>query len=384
MSSNHHWLPRLYVTMMAAKHPRHEMEMGKYADFLNLWPQLLHVMFSNDFYDDKTKFGANIGFEDLIGVHCHWTCVLINERAVARIENSPGDLPQTVKPPDFCTIWGEEFIGYSKGRKNCKVNLCALYQRIYNLADWECTHGTVMFCYPVVLCASTLWLPGCDSHGTELSVTPETICSWPTAAVLLPGNAHFQLHTGMPLGTCHQQLPGRETETTSPQVISDRWDQPPFSAFPVATGFPEERQSTAAWLWHRFQRSLDGPAACRSAPGSCPAPLSPTEQVKTHLTERQRAPRGNLPANSTKRGTARAEVTCECSLQRWHSGKVLGMSSVLTRHRRIHTRGNTWDIPPNQHKKSVHREQEHWHCLNKHTHHEVLRGVRGFLDILIL
>lgn len=46
--------------------------------------------------------------------------------------------------------------------------------------------------------------------------------------------------------------------------------------------------------------------------------------------------------------------------------------------------GDTWDIPPNQHKKSVHREQEHWHCLNKHTHHEVLRGVRGFLDILIL
>lgn len=29
------------------------------------------VMFSNDFYDDKTKFGANISFEDLIGVHCH-------------------------------------------------------------------------------------------------------------------------------------------------------------------------------------------------------------------------------------------------------------------------------------------------------------------------
>lgn len=29
------------------------------------------VMFSNDFYDDKTKFGANIGFEDLIRVHCH-------------------------------------------------------------------------------------------------------------------------------------------------------------------------------------------------------------------------------------------------------------------------------------------------------------------------
>lgn len=62
------------------------------------------VMFSNDYYDDKTKFGANIGFEDLIGVQCHWTCVLINERAVVRIENSPGDLPPTVKPPDFCTI----------------------------------------------------------------------------------------------------------------------------------------------------------------------------------------------------------------------------------------------------------------------------------------
>lgn len=78
--------------------------------------------------------------------------------------------------------------------------------------------------------------------------------------------------------------------------------------------------------------------ACRSAPGSCPAPLSPTEQVKTHLAERHRAPRGNLPGNSMKTGTARAEVTCECSLQRWHSGKVLGTSSVLTRHRRIHTR----------------------------------------------
>lgn len=25
------------------------------------------VMFLNDFYDDKTKFGVNTGFEDLIG-----------------------------------------------------------------------------------------------------------------------------------------------------------------------------------------------------------------------------------------------------------------------------------------------------------------------------
>lgn len=306
MSSNHHWLPRLYVTVMAAKHPRHEMEMGKYADFLDLWPQLLHVMFSNDFYDDKTKFGANIGFEDLIGVHCHWTCVLINERAVARIENSPGDLPQTVKPPDFCTIWGEEFIGYSKGRKNCKVNLCALYQRIYNLAGWECTHGTVMFCYPVVLCVSTLWLPGYDSHGTELSVTPETICSWPTAAVLLPGNAHFQLHTGMPLGTCHQQLPGRETETTSPQVVSDRWDQPPFSAFPVATGFPEERQSTAAWLWHRFQRSLDGPAPLLGAAQPLCHPLNRWK----HTWQRGRGLPGEISLQIPRKEARQG--------QRWH------------------------------------------------------------------
>lgn len=29
------------------------------------------VMFLNDFYDDKTKFGVNTGFEDLIGIHCH-------------------------------------------------------------------------------------------------------------------------------------------------------------------------------------------------------------------------------------------------------------------------------------------------------------------------
>lgn len=62
------------------------------------------VMFLNDFYDDKTKFGVNIGFEDLIGVFCHRTYVLINKRAVARIENSSGNLPCTVKSPDFCTI----------------------------------------------------------------------------------------------------------------------------------------------------------------------------------------------------------------------------------------------------------------------------------------
>lgn len=62
------------------------------------------VMFLNDFYDDKTKFGVNIGFEDLIGIHCHRTYVLINKRAVVRTENSSGNLPCTVKSPDFHTI----------------------------------------------------------------------------------------------------------------------------------------------------------------------------------------------------------------------------------------------------------------------------------------
>lgn len=36
MSSKDHWLSRLYITMMAAKRQRHEMEMGKYADFFDL------------------------------------------------------------------------------------------------------------------------------------------------------------------------------------------------------------------------------------------------------------------------------------------------------------------------------------------------------------
>lgn len=123
MLSKDHWLSRLYIIMMAAKHRRHEMEMGKYVDFFDLWPQLLHVT-----DDDKTKFVVNIGFEDLIGIYCHWAYVLINKRAVVRIENSSGNLPRTAKSPDFCTIWGEEFIHYSKERKSCKLNSCASYQ----------------------------------------------------------------------------------------------------------------------------------------------------------------------------------------------------------------------------------------------------------------
>lgn len=87
------------------------------------------VMFSNDFYDDKTKFGANIGFEDLIGVHCHLTCVLINIRAVVRIENSPGDLARTVKPPDFCTIWGEEFIRLFQRKKELQTEFVCIVPR---------------------------------------------------------------------------------------------------------------------------------------------------------------------------------------------------------------------------------------------------------------
>lgn len=86
------------------------------------------VMFLNYFYDDKTKFGANIGFEDLIGIHSHWTYVLINKMAVDRSENNSGNLTCTVKSPDFYTIWGEEFIHYSKERKSCKLNSCASYQ----------------------------------------------------------------------------------------------------------------------------------------------------------------------------------------------------------------------------------------------------------------
>lgn len=31
-----HWLSKLYITMMAVKCQRHEMEMGKYANFLDL------------------------------------------------------------------------------------------------------------------------------------------------------------------------------------------------------------------------------------------------------------------------------------------------------------------------------------------------------------
>lgn len=38
------------------------------------------LMFLNDFYDDKTKFGVNIGFEDLVSTHCHWTYVLIKKK----------------------------------------------------------------------------------------------------------------------------------------------------------------------------------------------------------------------------------------------------------------------------------------------------------------
>lgn len=123
-------------------------------------------------------------------------------------------------------------------------------------------------------------------------------------------------------------------------------------------------------------------AACRSACVICPTPLSSTEQFKTHLTERQRARREKVPASFMKTVMGRAEVTsapsgavtlAKCSAR---AVSLLDTGEPTREGHLVH--------PPNQHKMSMHREQEHWHCLNKHTHHVVLRGVRGFLDILIL
>ena len=86
-------------------------------------------------------------------------------------------------------------------------------------------------------------------------------------------------------------------------------------------------------------------AACRSACGICPTPLSSTEQFKTHLTERQRACRKKVTVSFMKTGMGRAEITCKRSLQCCHSGRVLGTSSLLTSHRRTHTRGTPGTSP---------------------------------------
>lgn len=62
----------------------------------------------------------------LIGTYSHWTYVLINKKAVDRIENNSDNLTCTVKSPDLYTIWGEESTHYSKERKSCKLNSCII------------------------------------------------------------------------------------------------------------------------------------------------------------------------------------------------------------------------------------------------------------------
>lgn len=190
MSPKDHWLSGPYITMMAAKRQGTRWRWVNMRILSTCDLSYCMVMFLNDFYDDKPDFGVNIGFEDLIGRHCHWTYVLINKRAVVRIENSSGNLLCTAKSPDCCTTWGEEFIEYSKERKSCRLNSCTSYpaEWVDNLTGQERTHGAVMYCYPVVPGGFTTWLPRLDSHRTEqpshFSETQKIICSWPTAAVL--------------------------------------------------------------------------------------------------------------------------------------------------------------------------------------------------------
>lgn len=202
---------------------------------------------------------------------------------------------------------------------------------IYNLTGQECTHGTVMYCYPVVLGIFTIWLPRFDSHRTEqssrFSVTQKIICSWPTLLCSFTGKcplpvARWWAPAGMALRTCHRQLLGRawqrlklpgsrdlnllSSRSALRQVISDRWNQPRFSAFPAALAFWEEQRiplekiKSSHCREDRAQQfgfgivsrgAVYDHAACRSACVICPTPLSSTEQFKTHPTERQRARR---------------------------------------------------------------------------------------------
>lgn len=219
-----------------------------------------------------------------------------------------------------------------------------------------------------------------DSHRTEHSVAPEIICSWPTAAVLLPGNVHVQLHTGMALGTCHHQaerlkpLPHGWYQTGEISLLSlhSQWLQDSLRegrAWQLCFGII----SRGAWMTLLPAGLLLGAA-----------------QALCHLLgrwkdtwQRGRGLQGKTPLQVPWKQARQG--------QRWHVsapsstgtlGKVLGRSSVLTESTPEEKAPGT--SLPNQHKNSVHREREHWHCLNKHTHHEVLRGVRGFLDILIL
>lgn len=267
-----------------------------------------------------------------------------------------------------------------------------------------------MYCYPVVLGIFTIWLPRFDSHGTEqsshFSVTQKIICSWPTAAVpsywkasiagCTPASARWNGTADLPPAAPGQQrLNPLSKRWALRQVISDRWNQPRFSAFPMASGWWEEqrippgkkkkcshcREGRAQQFGFGFisRGAVYDRAACRSAWVICPTPLSSTQQFKTHPTERQRARRAKVPASFMKSGAGRAEVTNKRSLQYCHSARTLFLLASGEPPREGHL-----VHPPTQHKMSMHREQEHWHCLNKHTHHVVLRGVRGFLDILIL
>lgn len=137
---------------------------------------------------------------------------------------------------------------------------------IYNLTGQECTHGTVMYCYPVVPGIFMIWLPRFDSHRTEqsshFSVTQKIICSWSTAAVLFswkvsiasctPVSACCNGTVDLPPATPEQVLAApsqRELEWLSNrsvlrQVISDRRNQPHFSAFPIALGFWRNKESS--------------------------------------------------------------------------------------------------------------------------------------------
>lgn len=266
-----------------------------------------------------------------------------------------------------------------------------------------------MYCYPVVLGRFTIWLPRFDSHRAQQSshffIAQEIICSWPTAAVLFHWQvsiASCRLVSSRWNGAADLPPGSRDINCFPTDRLSGRWYQiGEISLIFLHSQWFQDSGRNKESPWKRIHNPPTAEKAEHSslALASFPEELCMTTlpagllvwsaQHLSHLLSNlkhiwQRGREETFPASSMNTGMGRAEVTCQRSLQRCHSGRVLSVSPLLTSNQRTHTRGTPGTSPPNQHKMSMHREQEHWHCLNKHTHHVVLRGVRGFLDILIL
>lgn len=164
---------------------------------------------------------------------------------------------------------------------NLRWRVCTLFQRKKELqAEFMCIvpnwNGFIIWQVKSVLmellCIAIQWflvflwydclgltVTGLNSH---FSVTQKIICSWSTAAVLFswkvsiasctPVSACCNGTVDLPPATPEQVLAApsqRELEWLSNrsvlrQVISDRRNQPHFSAFPIALGFWRNKESS--------------------------------------------------------------------------------------------------------------------------------------------